>query len=324
MADDGDIWVLLDDRAGNRAQALGVAERLNLPFREVEIRYAMMAKLPNVVLGASLSGLDKPSKAALHAPWPKLVIAAGRRTAPVARWIGAQSGDATKLVQIMDPGSGEAAFDLICRPDHDSGKPGANILSIAAAPHRISANVLETARAHWHAQVDDLPAPRIALLIGGATRRRQFTPAMARTLCWAASDAAAALGGSLMVTTSRRTGDAMEAVSQSLKAPHRLYHWDQGGENPYQGYLAMADAVIVTGESVSMCSEAVACAKPVYIYAPPGLITDKHARLHERLCRGGHARLFDGRVSLDWTPTPLDCAADIAAAIRARGLLEMT
>lgn len=193
---------------------------------------------------------------------------------------------------------------------------------MTAAPHRINADTLQAARAHWHTAVDDLPEPRIALLIGGATRRREFTKAMAHTLCAAASDAAAALGGSLMVTTSRRTGDAVDAVQQSLAGPHRLYHWDQGGENPYMGYLAMADAVIVTGESVSMCSEAVASGKPVYIHAPPGLITDKHARLHENLCRGGHARMFDGTVSLDWTPVPLDCAADIAAAIISRGLLE--
>lgn len=327
MSDDADIWVLLDDRAGNRAQALGVAERLagqsGRPFRSVEIRYAMMARLPNVVLGVSISGLDAQSRALLHAPWPKLVIAAGRRSAPVARWIKRQSDGAAKLVQIMDPGNTDPDFDLICRPAHDKGvQTGANILNINAAPHRMSGEMLDRAREQWHAQVDDLPRPRIALLIGGATRRRAFTPAMARQLCTAASDAATALGGSLMVTTSRRTGDAMSAVQQSLQGPHRLYHWDQGGENPYPGYLAMADAVIVTGESVSMCSEAVATGKPVYIYAPAGLITEKHARLHENLCRGGHARIFDGSLALDWSPVPLDSAAEIAEAIYARGLLE--
>lgn len=322
MTDTRDIWVLLDDRAGNRSQALGVAERLGLPFREMEIRYAMMASLPNVVLGASVSGLDAPSKASLHAPWPKLVIAAGRRTAPAARWIRKQSGEATKIVQIMDPGSGDAAFDLICRPAHDGGiKTAPNIMTIAAAPHRMSADALARARDHWHAQVDDLPQPRIALLIGGSTRKHTFTSAMGHTLAQAASDAAAAFGGSLMVTTSRRTGDAVDAIQHELKVPHRLYHWDQGGENPYPGFLAMADAVIVTGESVSMCSEAVATGKPVYIAAPAGLISAKHGRLHETLCRGGHARMFDGRVQLDWTPAPLDTAADIAEAIRARGFV---
>lgn len=319
---DGDIWVLLDDRAGNRSQALGVAERLGHAFREMEIRYAVMANLPNAMLGASVSGLDKDSKAALHAPWPKLVIAAGRRTAPVARWIRKQSGDETRIVQVMDPGSGDTAFDLICRPAHDTGiKTGPNILTISAAPHRIDAGMLDAARDLWRPQIADLPEPRIALLVGGSTRKHTFTPAMGRMLAAAASDAAASIGGSLMVTTSRRTGDAVDAVSQALKGPHRLYHWDQGGENPYPGYLALADAVIVTGESVSMCSEAVASGKPVYIAAPAGLISGKHHRLHESLCRGGHARMFDGRLSLDWTPEPLDAAQDIADEIRKRGFV---
>ncbi|MGJ3260838.1 MAG: mitochondrial fission ELM1 family protein [Rhodospirillales bacterium] len=322
MTAEADIWVLLDDRAGNRAQALGVAERLASPFREVEIRYTVMARLPNALLGASVAGLDAASKAMLKAPWPTLVVAAGRRTAPVARWIGKQSGGRTKLVQIMDPGSGHAAFELICRPAHDGGTNVApNVMTIAAAPHRFDADALDKARAHWRTQVADLPEPRIALLIGGATRRHAFTPAMGREIAQAARSAAAALGGSLMVTTSRRTGDAVEAIQKELTGPHTFYRWDQGGENPYPGYLALADAVIVTGESVSMCSEAVASGKPVYFAAPAGLISEKHARLHAALCNGGHARMFEGTVSLDWTPAPLDTAQTIADAIRTRGLL---
>lgn len=322
MTAEADIWVLLDDRAGNRAQALGVAERLGAAFREVDIRYTAMARLPNALLGASVAGLDAASKAMLAAPWPKLVIAAGRRTAPVARWIGKQSGGRAKLVQIMDPGSGDAAFDLICRPAHDAdARAGANVMTIAAAPHRFNADAFDKARAQWQAEVADLPEPRVALLIGGATRRHAFTPAMGRQIAQAARSAAATLGGSLMVTTSRRTGDAVDAIRSELKGPHAFYRWDQGGKNPYPGYLALADAVIVTGESVSMCSEAVAAGKPVYIAAPTGLISEKHARLHAALCSGGHARMFEGAVDLDWTPAPFDTAQEIADAIRERGMI---
>lgn len=321
MTTDADIWVLVDDRAGNRAQALGVAERLGQPFRTVEIRYALPARLPNMLLGASLAGLDTASKASLTQPWPKLVIAAGRRSAPVARWIRKQSAGQTRLVQIMDPGSGHADFDLICRPAHDSGSSLAdNVMSITAAPHRMSETALQAARTAWQEAVKDLPAPRIALLIGGATRRRSFSDDMARALCAAASKACAALGGSLMVTTSRRTGAVVDTIETSLTGAYQLFRWDRGGDNPYAGYLALADAVIVTGESVSMCSEAVASGKPVYIYAPSALVTPKHARLHSNLVAGGHARMFDGKLDLDWQPVPLDAAQQIADAIVERNL----
>lgn len=321
MTTEADIWVLVDDRAGNRSQALGVAERLGQLFREVELRYSLPAKLPNILIGASMAGLDRASRENLMQPWPKLVIAAGRRSAPVARWIKKQSDGKTRIVQIMDPGSGQADFDLICRPAHDTGTlAGDNVFNIIAAPHRMSESNLKKARQTWQAQVEALPAPRIALLIGGSTRRRPFTADMAHSLCDAACEASAALGGSLMVTTSRRTGSVVNAVEDALHGPYRLFRWDQGGDNPFAGYLALADGVIVTGESVSMCAEAVASGKPVYIYAPNDLITPKHARLHENLISGGHARVFTGIVDLDWKPVPLDSARLIADAIVERGL----
>ena len=40
------------------------------------------------------------------------------------------------------------------------------------------------------------------------------------------------------------------------------------GENPYQGYLAAADRIVVTPDSVNMLSEACAAGKPVFTLLP--------------------------------------------------------
>lgn len=319
-SNDNRVWVLLDDRAGNRAQAEGVAKHLRVPFRAVEVRYGPLGALPNALLGGSLAGLTEASKELLTPPWPDLVIAAGRRTAPAARWIKRASGGRARLVQIMDPGAGRDDFNLICRPAHDGGGGAPNVLTIDAAPHRLSAETLADAAAQWTERVSAYPAPRIALLIGGSTRRRAFTDDMAATLCRQASAAAGALGGSILATTSRRTGTAVETVARELGDDAFVYRWDRPGENPYLGLLALADAVVVTGESVSMCSEACSTGKPVYVFAPVGLIGEKHARLHARLLDGGYARRFEGVVDLNWTPPTLDVAAAITNEIRARGL----
>ena len=316
-----DIWVLLDDRAGNRSQALGVAERLARPFREIEIAYGSLAALPNGLLGRSLLGIRSSSRAHFQAPWPQLVIAAGRRTVPVARWIKAQNGGRTKLVQIMDPGSGGSDFDLICRPAHDAGADGKNVLTIAAAPHRWTAARLTEVAKDVDVLVDPLPSPRIALLIGGSTRRRQFTEDMARDLCRFVGTAVKDSGAGVMATTSRRTGTAVDAIARALPTPNVLHRWDSAEANPYQGFLGRADALIVTGESVSMCSEACATGRPVYIFAPPALITPKHARLHAALYDGNHARPFAGAVDMQWSPAKLDVAGDIVTAMAQRGLL---
>ncbi len=305
-------WVLLDDRAGNRSQAIGVAERLKVPVNRVEITYSPWARLPNALLGASSAGLTAETRINLKEPWPRLVIAAGRRTAPVARWIKRQSGNRTRLLQIMDPGAGHRDFDLICQPAHDAGRDGENVLTIDAAPHALTRISLDRDAETLPPVAVALSVPRIAMLIGGSTRRRTFTDDMARSLCKAALAAVSACGGHLMATTSRRTGETVSVIAELLADDHYLYRWDSGGDNPYRAILGAADSVIVTGESVSMCSEACATGKPVYIFAPSGLITEKHARLHARLFDAGYARPFDGDVDFDWAPPILDVAGQIA------------
>lgn len=321
LTDNSLIWVLLDDRAGNRSQALGVADALEQSVQQKELRYSAAAKLPNFVLGASISGLTKQSKDHLELPWPTLVISAGRRTAPVARWIKAQSGGRARLVQIMDPGSGRDDFDLICMPAHDQPHAATNTLVISGAPHGITAQKLATAAADWSDKLSAVRAPRIALMIGGSTRRKTFTAAMAQDLCQRANTVASETKGSLLVTTSRRTGDVVDTIAEELGSTAMLHRWDSDDENPYTGYLALADAIVVTGESVSMCSEACATGKPAYIFAPSDLITAKHGRLHQTLYDGGYAKPFDVGIDLAWRPNTLNVAADIASEITSRGLL---
>ena len=312
------IWVLLDDRAGNRSQCLGVAEALGLRFQNFELEYVPTAALPNFFMGASYAGLTPSSRINLVSPWPDLVIAAGRRTAPVARKIKKDSGGATRLVQIMYPGdSGLDEFDLIAVPRHDSIPARDNVLEITGAPHRVNAAKLNEAAQHWEGRFGDLPRPWIALIVGGSTKRRKFTPEMATELGRTASRMATDAGGSLLLTTSRRTGEAEPALLKEITCPNFAYRWGDEGENPYFGLLALADTVIVTGDSVSMASEACATPKPVYIYAPKALTTHKHGKLHRDLFDKGFARPLADSFE-QWSHEPLNAAADIAAEIRSR------
>jgi mitochondrial fission protein ELM1 len=312
------IWVLADDRAGNVGQCLGVAEALGLPFAVKDICYRRLGGLPNVLLGASLTGITPDSAAGLTAPWPKVVIAAGRRTAPVARWIKRQSG--ALLVQIMDPGpGGRAEFDIIAVPGHDDcNLVGDFVLPITGAPHRVTPAKLAEAAKVWAPRFAHLPRPWVAVIVGGATRHRPFPPAMAAELGQRAAKLAA--GGSLLVTTSRRTGlESERALLDSIPEPRFIHRWGAAGDNPYFGLLALADAVVVTGDSVSMACEACASSAPVYLFAPDGWVVAKHARLHAQLYGLQLARPLTADTVLEsWSHPPLNAAADIATAIRAR------
>lgn len=312
--DEHKIWVLADDRAGNRAQSLGVAEALNRPYVIKEISYGPLAALPNAVMPPTFGGLSVAAKGELRPPWPELVITAGRRTAPVARRIKRMVQGQPRLLQIMNPGGPLGDFDLVCIPSHDPSVNADNVIGIVGAPHGMTADRLSAAREQWIGRLKDLTPPYIALVVGGTTRRRRFSDAMALELAEMASALALAAGGSLLVTTSRRTGDVAETLISNLRAPARVYRWTDGGENPYAGFLACAETIIVTGESISMCSEACAGQGPVYIYAPAALITEKHRRFHQTLYDTGYARALDGTYE-HWQHERLNSADDIAQAI---------
>ncbi|TAN57873.1 MAG: nucleoside-diphosphate sugar epimerase, partial [Magnetospirillum sp.] len=186
------------------------------------------------------------------------------------------------------------------------------------AAHRVNAKSLAEAARDWAPRFAHLPRPWVGLMVGGDTRRRPFTPEMAGELARRA--AALAAGGALLVTTSRRTTPmAAQALFADLPGPLYAHRWGEAGDNPYLGILALADALVVTGDSVSMCCEACAAPAPVYVWAPEGWVTDKHARLHRMLFEQGYARPLpeSGRLHA-WSHPPLDPAAEIAAAIRAR------
>ncbi|KIL98534.1 DUF1022 domain-containing protein [Paramagnetospirillum magnetotacticum MS-1] len=319
MTDAAEIWVLADDRAGNVAQCLGVAEALGRSFAVKTLRYDRLARLPNLLRGAGLTGVTDESRAGLAAPWPRLVIAAGRRTAPVARWIKRQCG--ARLVQIMDPGfPGRGDFDLIVSPAHDGRKAGGNVMAVLGAPHRVTPQRLAAEAEKWAPAFAHLPRPWVAVIVGGATKNRPFPAEMAETLGRSVARLAAKAGGSVLLTTSRRTGANQEtALAAALPEPRWLHLYSQGGENPYFGFLALADAIIVTGDSVSMCCEACAADAPVFLWAPEGWVAAKHARLHAQLYQAGLARPLDGAASLEgWERPRLNAAQEVARVIRER------
>ncbi len=90
------VWVLTDDRPGNNSQSIGLAEALGWPYEKKPIQFyrfaRFLARLPNGLLGISRVGIRAGRHSPLLPPWPDLVIATGRRLAPLARWIGGKAG----------------------------------------------------------------------------------------------------------------------------------------------------------------------------------------------------------------------------------------
>lgn len=311
------VWALVDDRVGHTGQVLGVIGKLGLPYQLKRLEYNLLGRsLPPRLQGASLIGLDKKRAAPIAAPWPKLVIAAGRRTLPTLRYIKRQS-PSTVTIYLMWPGR-TRGIDLIAAPEHDNPTQAPNVIRTLAPLHAVTSETLASARQAWNAQFSHLPRPWITLCLGGNTKHGEFTPNDWRTVISAAQQLAA--HGSLLVTTSRRTpADAVKLVETLVSGPHLLHRWDVDKDNPYLGMLGAADAIVVTGDSLSMCAEACVTGKPVYIYAPEKIIPPKHKKLHAALYARNMARPLEDANQHAWSPTAgLDEAAAVAREIRVR------
>lgn len=314
------IWALIDRRPGNASQVLGVAEALGLPFTAKKLAFTRLMPLACTPAQAFRFGLDADSQVALAAPWPELVIAAGRRAGQVTLHLARSSGGRIRTVQLMHPGPPIHAFSLVALPLHDCAPDAANIVRTICPPSRVTPGFLATARDEWEATLAPLPRPRVVLLVGGPLRRTDEAADAFAAMLAASVQFVRASGGSLLATTSRRTPSRIAAVMQSRHdVPHRIHCWARNGDNPYAGFLGSADYLVVTGDSISMCAEASATGRPVLIFDAPGWTRSKHRAFHSRLFEAGVARRFDGRFAA-WRYQPIFSADRIAAEIRKRGL----
>ncbi len=267
------VWLIDAYRAGERAQVRALVDALGWPCTTKVLSYRSQVFLPHVLGQATLRGISAASAAQLRPPWPDLVISSGVRNEPVCRWIRAQSGGHTRYVHIGRPWAALHSFDLVITTAQYRVPPAPNVLNNMLTLHSISAQRLAQARQEWESTFAALPRPRFAVMVGGDSGPFTLGPKAAGRLGREASQLARAHGGSLLVSTSARTRPgAVDALEAAIAAPSYLHRWQVAGPaNPYMGILAWADRVIVTGDSISMLSEACATGKPVTMFDLGGM-----------------------------------------------------
>lgn len=289
------VWALLDDRMGSVGQARGVMKALNqdqYACEEKKIVYTRAAGLPNFLRGVSLLGVDKESRESISCKFPDLVISASRRTAPIALWIKKQSPK-TKIIQLLHPDTPWLnRFEKIFLPEHDRYKKSrSNFYYTIGSPHRVDRQALSEAKLKWAQAFKDLPRPLTAVIVGGSIKGAPFTEENARELGRQLRQLKERIGGSVLITDSKRTGAKAEAlIMQELAGvPCHTYLWGSSDENPIMGYWAWADNIVCTGDSVSMTCESCGAGKPVYIFCGNNWLTPKHYRFVQSLYDGGYA-----------------------------------
>jgi len=294
------VWLIQSYRAGENAQLLALAEALGWPFELKRLHYRPWGFLVNLPRLIGLAGIDRSRSSPLQPPWPDLLIAAGLRNEPVVRWIRRQAGGQVKLVHIGRPWADLAQFDLVITTPQYRLPARPNVLLNQLTLQRVTAGRLAEAAALWAPRLAALPRPYIAVLVGGNSGPYTFDRATAQRLGQAANALAVELGGSLLVSSSARTpAEPFEALAAMLQGPAYVYRWTpDSSENPYYGLLALADALIVTSDSIAMLTEACATRKPVYIF-------DMGAGPSDRSWTWAHWAAFGYRQLLRFGPKKL-------------------
>ncbi len=297
-------WILSEGYAGLQAQALGLAEAAGL---QPEVR-VLAPRAPWKWLSPTFWPVPLAAVGdAVRAPLPELVIGCGGVAAAVGAALRRRG---PPVVQVQHPRMDPCRFDLIVVNRHDE-LTGPNVVVTRTALHRVTSERLAAAREVWRPRFEHLRRPLVAVLLGGSNGRFRLDAAVARQLAGQLSSMVRQDGVGVAVTPSRRTDPAVTRVLAEALVPLGGHVWDGHGDNPYFGMLALADAIVVTVDSVSMVSEAVATAAPVMLARLPGR-SRRNGLFTEGLLRDGRVREFAGRLEM-WPVSPLDDTAEAAA-----------
>jgi hypothetical protein len=291
-------WAVTTGEMGMRTQARGLAEAVAHEVTEVTVARAWSWRP------------DRPAP-----PWPDVMVSCGRRSARWALAARRLSGGATLAVHVQDPRRDAGAFDLIVAMEHDDIRAGGNVIKVATALHDLTPAKLSAAAAAWTSRLGPLGRPLTGVAIGGDLRGRAFTPADGARLIAGLQRIMQGSGGALAITPSRRTPAAVIAqLREAFAEDPRVFLWDLDGDNPYRGILASADRLVVTSDSVSMVSEALATPHPVEVL---DLGFARHTGFIQDLVDRRLIRRFEGDPAPPVTVGPVNATLEAARAVEA-------
>ncbi len=289
------IAILNDGKAGHLNQSLGVGLALQKVLKEEGKEAKQLSQLDihfksrwHRLWAAALSlqanrrcqGCLKCLKFALTpSSFERLVrgradfvISAGSAVAPVNRILSLDN--AAKSVVVMDPVLPSASrFDLAIIPEHDHPSSTPHIVTTAGAPHPLTEERVAFETSRLSGKIGKIKGRVLGLLFGGETAGVRWSREDILAMVEGITEEAKKGNFEFLVSTSRRTSKETEALFESSwkEEPRCKLLVLANRENPegvVPGILGLSDLVVVTGESVSMISEASSIAERVLVFLP--------------------------------------------------------
>lgn len=292
------IWVLTDNKPGHTTQSIGVAEAFKLPYIEKKVKFNFFARFPNRLKSKNFANIKEKESDDLLFSQPNIVISSGRKLAQVSRHLK-HLNPSIFTINCMNPDCDLKDFNLNIMPDHDNYEEKGNIIKVYGAINKVNKYFLFNEKIKWEKKFSHLKPKKISLFIGGGTRYSSYKPSHIKKLLSLANELALKENASLLITSSRRTEYNIKTlVKNHIGCSNYFYEYSSTSqeENPCNGFLAVADLHIVTGDSISMCSEAVSTGNPTFIFVADEVLQFKHRFFIEKLFNENYAVSFNDKL----------------------------
>ncbi len=215
--------------------------------------------------------LKKESYENLMKTYAEYIISCGSSLAGVNIFMSKENN--AKNILIMKPAMPFVLrkFNFVIVPEHDNVKPRKNIITTSLAPNLIDVKELESAGEKIRNNIGIEKNNVVGLLIGGDNPEYTLSAKVLKKVIDETLKFCESNDAQLLVTTSRRTSRPQESIlKETLQKQPRckllVIANENNPEGSLAGILALSNIVVVSGESISMLSEAVSSGKKVVVF----------------------------------------------------------
>jgi len=310
-----EILILSDGKIGHLRQSESVARlavrqlsnrgiKVTLNIQNVEFRSSMFRRMFSLLIFFSgkypcASSLFVLRKALTMDSWqglmnrkPDFIISAGGKLSAI-NYLLSKENQAKSVVLMRSILVDSKKFDLKIVPRHDKAPgyplaPKGNLVITEGALNLINADYLSESSVRLKNSgliKGALTSLKIGVLIGGSSKNFTISGEVIAQVILQLKKAAERLDASILITTSRRTAPAIEAVIKNQLASYsrcKLLVFANENNHPdaVGGILGLSNIIVSSPESISMISEAV-CAEKYVVVFNSGKLSAKHQRFLE-------------------------------------------
>jgi len=237
--------------------------------------------------------LTKDSYNKLMMDYADVIVSCGSSLAAVNRFLTIENN--AKNVVVMKPGiTSIKDFNLAIIPAHDRPPGRKNIVATTGSPNFIDNDVLNR-QARALSNTIHLPHKKtLGVLLGGESAEYTISGELAQRLSSEVQALAETMDAQILFSTSRRTPAKIdhrvkETFGKNPRCKLLVLPNESNVKGAVGGILGLSQIVLVSGDSISMVSEAASSGKHVLVFdlEKKAVKTTKHERLLDELNKNG-------------------------------------